>query len=358
MLRIASIALAATLVAAATPAFAQASRASMYTQQSSAAAATQATISTLSATGNSSAPYQYTRQDISWTLQNASKGWTATEASALQVALDKLPIGYLRRARTGGMTHFNRDAGVAHVGFIPAPGAAGVSPPFLGYVSLGDGAFPTYNNSSVIYQPAIDSIACHELGHQIEWGQGAVWMVKGSAFTPISWDPVAKIPWYGLRSMNLFATEYSMTNPWEDFADACRLYWYQPDDLKRFSMAKWQYMHDRVFDGLESTGDIRQYVMQIRPFVTPQINGLSAYSADPFTIKTIHGNNWLSMWDGGYTHVGFGNHGAVTSMCVSRQTIYAMVPDYTGYQPVHVSTPDGGSNWVGFNVNKPWYQFW
>jgi hypothetical protein len=355
MLRTISLSLAAALLAA-TPALGQ-NYARMNQYNSALYAAMAQPVSTLVATGNSSAPYTYVRQDVSWQLQNATKGWTLAEAQAVQAALDILPINYLHHARNGGMNAFHRDAGYAHVGVIPAPGAAGVSPPFLGYVSLGDSAF-NHNNDGSIYQPGVSSVVCHEVGHQVEWSLGAIWMLKGSAFTPISWDPVAKIPWYGLRSMNLFPTDYGMTNPWEDFADACRLYWFQPNDLYCFSPAKWQFMHDNVFDGIQSPASVRQQVMKIRSFVTPQINALSSGDGDPFSVKGIYGQNWLSMWDGGYTRVTFGGNGAVSSTAISRQTIYAMVPNDQGWQPVQVNTPDGWSNQAGFNVDKPWWQFW
>jgi hypothetical protein len=210
----------------------------------------------------------------------------------------------------------------------------------------------------VIWQDAVDGIVCHELGHQVEWGLGAVWMVKGSAFTPIAWDPVAKIPWYGLRSMNLFVTDYSMTNPWEDFAESCMTYWYQPQDLLGKSAAKYQFVQAHAFGGLTSPASLRKQVADIRANVRPQIGSLSSGSGDPFSVKTIGGQNWLSMWDGGFTHVTFGGHGAVTSLAVTEQTIYAVVPDDTGSQPVQVTTNDGASNQAGFNVNKPWWQFW
>jgi hypothetical protein len=319
-------------------------------------AAQQAPTSQLVATGDAGVPYRYVREDISFDLKSGTRAWTQREAQLTQNAIDNLPIGYLRHARAGGLKRIERQAGTAHVGPIASP-ATGISPPFLGYIGVGDKAFEEQDPARA--QTEANFLFVHEIGHQVEWSLGAVWYVKGSDFTPISWDPVAKIPWYGYRNFNSFATDYALTNPWEDFAEACTLYWYQPDDLKAHSYAKWQFVHDRAFDGVESPASVRQEAKRIRGFVTPQIQSLSSSNGDPLGVKVIHGASFLSMWDGGFTKVRFGGHGALTSMAVSEQTIYASVPVIdAGSQPITVQTGDGTSNAAAFTVNKPWWKFW
>ena len=314
-------------------------------------------VSQLVATGDAARPFRYVRADFSVNFTSGTRAWTEREARLIQNAMDLLPIGYLRRARAGGLDRLERQAGSAHVGAI-ASGATGISPPFLGYIGLGDAGFPT-NVDGGAQQRLANKLMCHELGHQVEWGMGAVWYVRGSAFTPISWDPVVKVPWFGVRNLDSFATDYSLTNPWEDFAEACKLYWYQPDDLRAHSQAKYDYMRNHVFDGVESDPSIRFQTSNVRPFVTPHVDGLSTGDAGRLSFITIHGHDWLDMWDGGFTRVRFGGHAAVTSMAVSRQTIYAEVPYIdTGSQPVTVATGDGTSNAASFQVTKPWWQFW
>ena len=48
---------------------------------------------------------------------------------------------------------------------------------------------------------------------------------------------------------------YAQTNPFEDFAETYALYRLDPTRLKALSSARYTYMRDRVFDGIEYTQD-------------------------------------------------------------------------------------------------------
>lgn len=49
---------------------------------------------------------------------------------------------------------------------------------------------------------------------------------------------------------------YAQTNPFEDFAETYALYRLDPSRLKALSLARYEYMRDRVFDGIEYTQDL------------------------------------------------------------------------------------------------------
>src|SRR5437773_6824420 len=98
-----------------------------------------------------------------------------------------------------------------------------------------------------------------------------------------------------------------MTNPSEDFAESCAMYWYDPQTLAQHSPAKLAFMRDRVFGGLASPQAIHfTLATGLRGFVAPTIYSLSDYKDQPLGWTTVRGENFLGPQDGGFDRVQFG----------------------------------------------------
>ena len=72
----------------------------------------------------------------------------------------------------------------------------------------------------------------------------------------------------------------------------------------------------------------------------------------------IEGNNFVGPFDKGYNKVHFGPVSA-TFVPVSKNKLWATVPDMSpGNVKISVTTQNGTSNAVDFNVEKPSWKFW
>lgn len=65
------------------------------------------------------------------------------------------------------------------------------------------------------------------------------------------WEGSKKAP-----AITLEISAYAQTNAFEDFAETYALYRLDPNRLKALSPARYEYMRDRVFDGIEYTQDL------------------------------------------------------------------------------------------------------
>jgi hypothetical protein len=294
-------------------------------------------------------PYRYVRSDVNWPLVNKNKDWTEAEARMIAIALNQLPLSYLRKAENGGLNRLERHGAHPEVVGITADEACAISPPLLGYMGFANDTFES--------QEKANRIVCHELAHQVEWGMGAFWYVKGSDFTDIAWEPSFSIPWYGKKNWNSFVNSYARKDPWEDFAIACEWYWYSPDALRAHSSSKYDYVKSHVFNHQVSPEAIRTN-KDGADFIKPGIDSVGDGSADKWDTVKVRGDYFLDMFEGGYTKVYFRDERA-WSTTVSSHTSYATVPWMDeGNATVKVKTPDGWSNGKTFKIEKPWWEFW
>lgn len=106
-------------------------------------------------------------------------------------------------------------------------------------IQFGDGAF--MDNKQDVYG---EGTVLHEMGHAYWYG---IPEARREKFINMSWvkkdkEWVKKAP-----GSDGFITEYSMTNPEEDFAEHFSAFMHNPEFLKRRAMAKNNYFEDNVF---------------------------------------------------------------------------------------------------------------
>lgn len=294
--------------------------------------------------------YRWERNGIQIPLVSRHGRWSAGEARSVAAALDKLPDAYIKRAIRGGMHRIYRDGArpVAPTDVITGPldaGAVAVPLSPWNYVSMCDASFGD--------QEYVDGMTCHELGHCIQWEitKGNLFMT--SIWSAYSWASVLPLK-VGLRSWNGFVSSYARTNHMEDFADACKWYWYAPDELRLASPGKYLYMRSVVFEGAVSPAAVRKPWERIDR-VKPEVYSIAPASGAAGERIEVRGYYFMGAFDGGFNRVAVRGVRAL-HLPLSRSRMQAWVPAIAhGSASITVTTQDGTSAGLAFTVEKPWW---
>ncbi|MCO5171510.1 MAG: hypothetical protein M9894_34850 [Planctomycetes bacterium] len=303
--------------------------------------------------------WRWARDGVTFDLLHRDARWTAAEADAVRQSLDKLPAVLLKKVASVDVRRFYRDVRPIGRDGRPRPTASATTVIEQGFISYGDSLFgdkPTVNR---VYPTVI-----HELGHATQYaviGHGPLLsriqaVTLGTpGWTSISWTSAIT---YGLRSWNGFVSDYARTNDREDFAESVEFYWLAPAELLRVNPRKYAYMRDVVFEGRYPPASSRKPDHTAIDPVRPEIERLGDRKAKALALVKVHGQRFMGPLDGGFNTVRYRGTRAL-HVPVSRSTIWSWVPAIkTGQAPVTVTTQDGTSPSVAFEVSKPWWKFW
>jgi len=287
--------------------------------------------------------YSWTRGSIRFELINRHATWGPYEINFVQQALDKLPDVLLEHAMRMKVTKLHRDDVPRRRLGLKSKGASATTVVEAGSISFGDALFRN-NSARRVYMTVT-----HEFGHVAQYSitgksvAGALIdvLARGTPrFTPISWtSPLFN----GIRSHNGFVSDYAKTNEREDFAESVEFYWLNPDELRRVSQGKFDFIRDQVFNGVSSPASSRDLRHQALGPAIPLVSSTSKARGGHLSFVKLRGERFMGILDGGFNRVRYRGKKAL-HLPISRSTIFSWVPRLSaGSAPVTVETQDAVS---------------
>lgn len=119
-----------------------------------------------------------------------------------------------------------------------------------------DQGFVLFGNASIyLFDPWVEAASptkqialFHELGHVFDWN----WWSSRPEWLQLSDWPLDPKLWKDFKmDPNKFVSEYSRSNPAEDFAESVVAYRYRPENFERRAPRKYAFIRDGVFMGVE-----------------------------------------------------------------------------------------------------------
>ncbi|HWU42983.1 MAG TPA: hypothetical protein VN132_06075, partial [Bdellovibrio sp.] len=214
--------------------------------------------------------YDLNLSQFAWEL---SDSWRADEIDDIMKAIEAVPSFLLPLDLNQKLSHFNR-------GYIRKGGKG----------TIANASMEVFDEWDEVRSPARPYFIYHEFAHN--WARlhfmkrdvSNEWLRISGWQSPSKDSEETEHENWKLNSSAHSVSIYAKTNPIEDFAESVSAYRYAPQRLKQVSLAKYKFIKDVVYGGLEFTADSCENVE-----TSPLEKELAAFKPDlsPSFIKRL-----------------------------------------------------------------------